>query len=130
MWPEPHRPRRALKPACEPIVDRNIGAGSIWLIEAAGKPTSQETIMRRIILIAASAIFSLGAAHAYAIGGRNLNSEQSPYALIAPQAAAPVRTNEGRAAYRGFSATYQSPSDMMSSPNVYPEDTTRYSRGR
>lgn len=62
--------------------------------------------MRKIILLGAAAVLSLGSAGAYAMGGGNIAPEASPYALIAPQTVGPSFGGEGRAVYTGPNAYY------------------------
>jgi hypothetical protein len=87
--------------------------------------------MRKIMLFGATAVaLALGAANAYAIGGRNLSPEQSPYALIAPQTTSQSPLSEGRAVYTGGDSGFSSSYDVQPEPVVTPEERNVYSRGR
>jgi hypothetical protein len=91
----------------------------------------REIAMRKIMLFGATAIaLALGAANAYAIGGRNLSPEQSPYAVIAPQTLTPSPLSEGRAVYTGEDLGFTSSYGVQPEPFVTPEQRNVYSRGR
>jgi hypothetical protein len=56
--------------------------------------------MRNILLSGATAVVvAFGSADAFAMGGRDLSPEQSPYALLGPQAIPEAPMSEGRSAY-------------------------------
>jgi hypothetical protein len=86
--------------------------------------------MRKIVVLAAAAAaLVLGAVSANAVP--NIDPQQSPYAILAPESAGPMATTEGRAALVGGDAggwsAYGAPED---SAPVTPEERNYYSRGR
>ena len=74
--------------------------------------------MRKIISLAATAVvFTLGAAAANAAGsGHDLSPEESPYAILEPQTAAPPAMSEGRSAFMGSDEGYSD--NVVRQPHV------------